>query len=106
MFTTIGFIGCGNMGGALARAVRKTDPSAELFFANRSPEKAEALAAELGGQVQTNEWVARNCSLIFLGVKPQLMGEVLSALSPALSGRSDRFVLLTMAAGRVLYREI
>ena len=99
MFTTIGFIGCGNMGGAMARAVRKADPSAELFFANRSPEKAERLAAELGGQVQTNEWVAANCSLIFLGVKPQLMGEVLSALSPALSGRTDRFVLLTMAAG-------
>lgn len=99
MFTTIGFVGCGNMGGAMARAVRQSDPTAELFFANRSPDKAEALAAELGGQVQSNEWVAANCSLIFLGVKPQLMGEVLSALSPILSGRKDRFVLLTMAAG-------
>ena len=99
MFTTIGFIGCGNMGGALARAVRTADPAAELFFANRSPDKAETLAAELGGQVQTNEWVARQCSLIFLGVKPQLMGEVLGALAPVLAGRTDRFVLLTMAAG-------
>ena len=99
MFTTIGFIGCGNMGGALARAVRRSDPSAELFFANRSPDKAESLAAELGGQVQTNEWIAQTCSLVFLGVKPQLMGEVLSALSPILSARTDRFVLLTMAAG-------
>lgn len=99
MFTTIGFIGCGNMGGAMARAVRKSDPAAELFFANRSPEKAEALAAELGGQVQTNEWIARNCSLIVLGVKPQLMRDVLSDLAPVLAGRTDRFVLLTMAAG-------
>ncbi len=99
MFPTIGFIGCGNMGSALARAVRTSDPTAELFFANRSPDKAQALAAELGGQTQTNEWIAANCSLIFLGVKPQLMGEVLSALSPILSGRTDRFVLLTMAAG-------
>ena len=99
MFTTIGLIGCGNMGGALARAVRKSDPAAELFFANRSPEKAAVLAAELGGQVQTNEWIARNCSLVFLGVKPQLMGEVLSTLSPTFSARTDRLVLLTMAAG-------
>ena len=99
MFTTIGFIGCGNMGGALARAVRTSDPAAELFFANRSPDKAETLAAELGGQVQTNEWVAQHCSLIFLGVKPQMMGEVLGALAPALAARKDRFVLLTMAAG-------
>ena len=99
MFTTIGFIGCGNMGAALARAVRVSGPEVELFFANRSPQKAEALARELVGQVQTNEWVAQNCSLIFLGVKPQMMGEVLSALRPAFAARKDRFVLLTMAAG-------
>ena len=99
MFTTIGFIGCGNMGGALARAVRVSGPETELFFANRSPEKAEALAAQLAGQVQTNQWVAQNCSLIFLGVKPQLMEEVLSDLAPVLAARTDRFVLLTMAAG-------
>ena len=99
MFPTIGFIGCGNMGGALARAVRVSGPEVELFFANRSLEKAETLAAELAGQAQTNQWVAQNCSLIFLGVKPQLMGEVLADLAPVLAKRTDRFVLLTMAAG-------
>lgn len=99
MFNTIGFIGCGNMGGAMARAVRASGPEVELFFANRSAQKAEALAGELAGQVQTNEWIARNCSLLFLGVKPQLMGEVLCALRPVFAARKDRFVLLTMAAG-------
>lgn len=99
MFGHIGFIGCGNMGGAMARAVRKADPQARLFFANRSPVKAQTLAQELDGQVQTNEWVAEHCDLIFLGVKPQMMAQVLAPLSPALSGRKDRFVLLTMAAG-------
>ncbi len=99
MFNTVGFIGCGNMGGAMARAVRKADREVRLFFANRSPEKARALAQELDGQVQTNEWVAEHCDLIFLGVKPQMMAQVLFPLSPALSGRKDRFVLLTMAAG-------
>lgn len=99
MFGSIGFIGCGNMGGAMARAVRKADRNVRLFFANRSPDKALALAEELDGQVQTNEWVAEHCGLIFLGVKPQMMAQVLSPLSPALSARKDRFVLLTMAAG-------
>ena len=99
MFTTIGFIGCGNMGGAMARAVRMSAPEVELFFANRSAEKAEVLARELVGQVRSNEEVARTCSLIVLGVKPQLMGEVLSDLAPVLAARKDRFVLLTMAAG-------
>jgi len=99
MFNTIGFIGCGNMGGAMARAVRVSGPEVELFFANRSPDKAQTLARELVGHVQTNEWVAQNCSLIFLGVKPQLMGAVLADLAPAFAARKDRFVLLTMAAG-------
>lgn len=104
MFNTVGFIGCGNMGAAMARAVRMAGPEVELFFANRSPEKAQALAAELVGQVQANEWIARNCSLVFLGVKPQMMGEVLAQLAPIFAARSDRFVLLTMAAGLTTQR--
>ncbi len=41
---TYGFIGAGNMGGALARAVCRTAEPDEVFLANRTPEKAEALA--------------------------------------------------------------
>ncbi|MBQ9974746.1 MAG: pyrroline-5-carboxylate reductase [Oscillospiraceae bacterium] len=104
MFTTVGFIGCGNMGGAMARAVRMVGPEVELFFANRSPEKAETLAAQLGGQVVDNLWAAKNCSLIFLGVKPQIMPQVLEELAPVLAQRTDRFVLLTMAAGLTMER--
>ncbi|MBQ3135068.1 MAG: pyrroline-5-carboxylate reductase [Oscillospiraceae bacterium] len=98
MFTTIGFIGCGNMGSAMARAFRLACPTAELFFANRSPEKAEDLAQSLVGQVCSNAEAAK-CSLVALGVKPQLMGDVLADLRPVLAARGDRFVLLTMAAG-------
>ena len=42
----IGFIGTGNMGGALARAAAKGGHT--LLLANRTPAKAEALAKELG----------------------------------------------------------
>lgn len=104
MFTTVGFIGCGNMGGAMARAVRMVGPEVELFFANRSPEKAQTLAARLGGQVQDNLWIAQNCSLICLGVKPQMMPRVLEELAGVLAARRDRFVLLTMAAGLTMER--
>ena len=37
---TLGFIGTGNMGGALARAACKSIPSDQVFLANRSEEKA------------------------------------------------------------------
>ena len=45
---TFGFIGCGNMGGALAHAVCKTVPADQVFLTNRTVEKAKALAEELG----------------------------------------------------------
>ena len=44
---TLGFIGCGSMGGALARAACKSIPSDQVFLANRTVEKARALAEEL-----------------------------------------------------------
>ena len=43
---TYGFIGTGNMGGALARALVKTVSPADIFLNNRTMARAEALAAE------------------------------------------------------------
>ena len=67
-----GFIGCGNMGGAVARAVCKGAGSGDVLLANRTPAKAQALADELGCACGTNEEVAGICDFIFLGVKPQM----------------------------------
>ena len=99
MFESIGFIGTGAMGSALARAAAKGAQGASILLANRTAAKAEALAQELGGQASDNETVARTCSLIFLGVKPQMMAGMLESIAPILAGRSDRFVLASMAAG-------
>ena len=94
----IGFIGCGNMGGALAKAVSKSQ-KAEIFLADTNLEKAEALAEEISVNVCSTEDIARNCKYIFLGVKPQMMAELLDSISPILKARDDRFILVTMAAG-------
>ena len=99
MFDSIGVIGTGAMGGAVARLIKKAQPVKMLYLSNRTREKAERLAAELSARVSTNEEIAKTCDLIFLAVKPQMMPEVLSALSPVFASRGDRFVLVTMAAG-------
>ena len=99
MFQSIGFIGTGHMGSALARAAAKGAAGTPIWLANRSRERAEQLAGELGAQVTDNGSIARVCSLIFLGVKPQMMAGVLGELAPILAGRKDRFVLASMAAG-------
>ena len=96
-FETIGLIGCGNMGSALVTAMKQEGRS--IYLSNRTAAKAEALAQRIGGSVCTNLEIASSCDLIFLGVKPQMMPEVLAEIAPALAGRRDPFVLVTMAAG-------
>ena len=95
---TFGFIGTGNMGGALARAVCKTVPAGDVLLANRTPAKAEALAAELGCRAVDNRTVCETADYIFLGVKPQYMADLMRDIGPVLAERKDRFVLISMAA--------
>ena len=97
---TYGFIGTGSMGGAVAKAAAKAVGGGNLFLANRTPAKAEALAAELGGQACDNGTAARQ-DYIFLGVKPQMMAGMLEGIRPVLRERAEKgetFTLVTMAA--------
>ena len=100
MYQSIGFIGTGNMGSAIAKAVSASGLAREILLANRTPAKAEELAAQLhNARVASNEEVAAGCDLIFLAVKPQMMAGMLEKISPVLAQRKDSFVLATMAAG-------
>ena len=101
-----GFIGCGNMGGAVARAVCRGADAKDVLLANRTPEKAAALAAELGCRCGSNAEVAQDCDFIFLAVKPQMMADMLSGIAPVLEARADSrpFVLVSMAAGLSIAR--
>ena len=72
-FVKFGFIGTGNMGGALARAVCKTVNPKEVLLADMSAVKAQLLANELGCSYGDNVAVASSAKFIFLGVKPQVM---------------------------------
>ena len=65
-----GFIGCGNMGGAIAKALSKV--TTDIAVADRSG-RAKALAAELGIAYSDNASIAANCDRIFLAVKPHMM---------------------------------
>ena len=94
-----GFIGTGCMGGALATACAKAIGPEDILLSNRSPEKAQALAEKLGAIPADNETITRDCDVIFLGVKPQTMAQMLLPLQPILTGRRTPFVLVSMAAG-------
>ena len=88
-----GFIGCGNMGGALARALSKN--TKDILICDPSP-MAKELAAELDCAYGGSEEAAL-CDRIFLGVKPHMVAGVLENLRPVLAERKP--LLISMAAG-------
>ena len=67
-----GFLGCGNMGGAIARALSRS--TKDIAVTDRSG-KAEQLARELGLLYTDNAAIAANSKRIFLAVKPFLINK-------------------------------
>lgn len=97
MSVLFGFIGVGNMGGALAKAAAKS--TKDIWVTDYCVEKAERLRDQFGVEISYNAEIAQNCRYIFLGVKPQMMAEMLSQIKDELKERGDDVVLVTMAAG-------
>ena len=126
----IGFIGTGNMGGALAQAAAKRLAGGSILLANRTQQKAwalkeqllELLPEEAAGRddedapevcVCTNEEAAARADFLFLGVKPNMLESLFEELRPVLSareeaalrvGRESMPVLVSMAAGTGIAR--
>jgi pyrroline-5-carboxylate reductase len=68
----LGLIGAGNMASALARGLGQ-----EVLVSDALPERARALADELGGEaLPTNRAVAERADLVVLCHKPEQLGEV------------------------------
>ena len=97
----IAFIGCGNMGGALARAAAKSPLTERLLLANRTQEKAARLAEELGAEVCSNADAAREADVLFLAVKPQGLEAMVAGIRGELSARK-RVLIVSMVAGWTL----
>ncbi len=95
-----GFIGCGNMGGALAVSVAKAVGGENVYGSDFDMSKVEVLSAEYGINVSSNEFIAQSCDYIYLGAKPQaLLSELLPSMKNILDSRSNDFCLVSMAAG-------
>ena len=89
-----GFIGCGNMGGAIAKAISlKTK---DVSITDRSG-KAKELAKELGIRYTDAPTIAKDCDAVFLAVKPQMMKDAIVPIRDTLFEKKP--LVITMAAG-------
>ncbi len=93
----LGFIGCGNMGGALVSAAAKSLKIGEIAVCDQSPEKL-ANMQEYGAEPLTIEALATQSECVVLGVKPQAMAQALSPIAALLRARKN-LTIISMAAG-------
>lgn len=94
----VAFIGLGNMGASLAKAVAKEVDAQDLLLVNRSPQKVQEFISQYGGTASDLEQVFQEAEVVFLGVKPYQICPLLEEYQGILAQRSN-LLLVSMAAG-------
>ena len=95
---TLGFIGCGNMGGALVQAAAKTLNGKQIAVCDFDKKKMEALEKSCGIVPTDCKDIANNAEFIVLAVKPQVMQTAIADFAKEACARKD-VTVITMAAG-------
>ena len=94
-----GFIGCGNMGGTLAAVAARSIGGEKILAADFDTAKTEKLRSEYGVTPSTSAEIAVNCRFVVLGVKPQVLAKAAEEIRDVIAARSDRVIVVSMAAG-------
>lgn len=98
MTYSFGFIGAGNMGGALLTAAAKNNTSLKISVFDTFGEKAKAFEDKYKNVTFTDlETLVKESEYIFIGVKPQMAPELFSEIAPLFAEANP--VLISMLAG-------
>lgn len=92
----IGFIGGGNMGGAIIAGIQRSGMDAEIHIVDSDPEKVEALRKTGVIPCESAQKLAKECKYIFLAIKPQTFDAVLPSMKGYVTSEN---VLVSIAAG-------
>ena len=93
-----GFVGAGNMGGALAKAVCKKIGGENVSVSCKSEESTKNTASALGCAGEKAEDVVKNSRFVFLGIKPQTLECVAKELENAFFENRE-CIIVSMLAG-------
>lgn len=98
----IGFIGCGNMGGAMMQGIISSGKckAADIHAADVSKDLLNARKESLGITTEPdNKSVAEKVDVLFLSVKPQYYEEVIKEISGSVN---NKMIIVTIAPGKTL----
>ena len=93
-----GFVGAGNMGGALADAVCKKIGGENVVISCKTIEKAISVAEKYFCNYGTSDEVVINSKFVFLGIKPQGLDDVAKQLKEHFDKNKD-CIIVSMLAG-------
>ncbi len=96
MSLKFGFIGCGNMGSALAKAVYNSKTVDEIYIFDFDKDKTDKLSKEIGAVVSDSKTIASECDYFFIGVKPQVINDCFDGIKDYINPGS---IIVSMAAG-------
>lgn len=94
-----GFIGCGNMGSAIVRAVAKAGFSEKMLITDHNMSKMKYLSDEYKVKISDAVTIANECKYIFIGVKPQAINKCFKEIRGILKSRVSPAIVVSMAAG-------
>ena len=98
----IGFIGCGNMGGAILYGALKSGvlPKENAYVYDINPAMMEKAAGWGVNLADDDEDLCKKCDIILLAVKPQVAAEALGMCKNALDGKA----MMSIVAGVTVER--
>ncbi len=89
----LGVIGTGNMGSAIINGIRNSGIAVDIFAYDKFTEKLGTLPVTACADEIS---VVRECKYVLLSVKPQMLGEVLDTIAPAVTADT---VFISICAG-------
>ena len=89
MERTLGFVGAGNMAGAILSGILAKEllPVSRLWVFDSAEDKRKLWQEKGVGVAQSNVWLTQRCDVLVLAVKPQNFDEVLGELAPHTAGK-------------------
>jgi pyrroline-5-carboxylate reductase len=94
----IGFIGAGVMGTAIIKSLLNAGLSAnQICVFEKDPTKAADIASNLGVNLKGISEHAESCDVLFLAVKPQDLGDLLTKFNKSLK---PKCLVISIAAGK------
>ena len=93
---SVGIIGCGNMGGAIARGMIAKDilPKRSIFLYDKDIEKVDSLSGDTGCSKGDLTQMVRGCNYLIIAVKPQDFDSLAEKIAPDIV---DQTIISVMA---------